>query len=402
LLFLSQTLPYPPDSGVQARTFNILRLLAGTFDITALCFYRWKRGTLRSDVQASVMALKEWADVECFPIEQEHSRVRFVWDHVRSLLRRRVYTKFVYESRDYERRLRDVLRSASFDLVHMDSLDLADYLPLLGQLPVVCVHHNVESQLLRRRAKAEPRWRGAYLTYQAKLMELQERLWCQQVALNITVSDKDRTAFQGMAPAGRFITVPNGVDVEFFRPEPGLEDGLVFVGGNTWFPNKDALEYFCSSILPVIRCSGSDVPVRWVGWSSQSDQELYAKQYGIELTGHVEDIRPYVRDAACYVVPLRVGGGTRVKIVHAWAMGSAVVSTSIGCEGLTAVDGENILIRDTPEEFSDAVRAVLEDPELRRRLGTNARTTAEQQYAWQALEAPMIREYLDLIDRKRP
>ncbi|HEV2130469.1 MAG TPA: glycosyltransferase family 4 protein, partial [Longimicrobiaceae bacterium] len=116
-----------------------------------------------------------------------------------------------------------------------------------------------------------------------------------------------------------------------------------------------------------------------------------------ELTGYVEDPRPFVRDAACYVVPLRVGGGTRLKILEAWGMGKAVVSTSIGCEGLDAVDGENILIRDTPETFAEAVRAVLHDPELRGRLGAAARATAERRYSWEVIGGPMVRRYLELI-----
>jgi glycosyltransferase involved in cell wall biosynthesis len=401
LLFLSQTLPYPPDSGVQVRTYNILRLLARTFDVTALCFYRWKGGAVQRDVEASVAALSSLADVQAFPIPQEHRRERFVWDHLRSVMLRRVYTAFVYESRDFRARLLDVLRSGRFDLVHADSLDLAAYLPLIGRTPVVCVHHNVESLLLRRRASAErTAWRRAYLRYQAKLTQEEERDWCERVDLNVTVSEKDRAALQHLAPNGKFTVVPNGVDDSIYRPAPGREDGIVFVGGNTWFPNQDALDYFCDAILPRIRDAGETASVRWVGWASESEQQSYRARYGVELTGYVEDIAPYVQDAACYVVPLRVGSGTRVKILYAWAMGKAVVSTSIGCEGLAAKDAENILVRDTPEEFADAVRAVLHDGELRRRLGENGRKTVEQLYSWEVIGEPMIHHYLDLVQPK--
>ncbi len=398
LLFLCQTLPYPPDSGVQIRTYNILRLLARTFDVTALCFYRWKGGAVQRDPDASVAALRRLVDIEAFRIPQEHSRVRFAWDHLRSLAHRRVYTAFVYESRDFRARLLEVLRSFSFDLVHVDSLDLAGYLPLVRPTPVVCVHHNVESLLLRRRARAERTpWRRAYVAYQAALTEREERFWCERVAVNVTVSDQDRSALQRLAPAGKFTLVPNGVDVSMFRPARGREDGIVFVGGNTWFPNRDALAYFCEAILPPLRAAGEAAPVRWIGWASQEDRQRYAAHQGVELTGYVKDIRPYVEGAACYVVPLRVGSGTRVKILYAWAMGKAVVSTSIGSEGLAAVDGENILIRDAPGQFAEAVRAVLHDKELRRRLGENGRATVEERYSWEVIGQPMIRQYLDLI-----
>ncbi|MEO8029747.1 MAG: glycosyltransferase family 4 protein, partial [Gemmatimonadota bacterium] len=123
----------------------------------------------------------------------------------------------------------------------------------------------------------------------------------------------------------------------------------------------------------------------------------FAADPGIELTGYVQDVRPYVHDAGCFIVPLRIGGGTRLKILDAWAMGKAVVSTSIGCEGLRAVDGQNILIRDSPKEFAEAVALVLRDAALRQRLGAAARQTVEETYSWEVLSQPMIEAYLGVI-----
>lgn len=395
LLFLCQTLPYPPDGGVQIRTYNVLRLLSREFDVTALCFYRWKGGTVQRELESSLGALRELCKVDAFPIPQEHNRARFVWDHLRSALSGRVYTWFVHESRDYERRLKGLVGGKSFDLVHVDSLDLARYLRLVGDTPIVCVHHNVESELLRRRAAVERRpWIRAYLRHQAGLTRREEARWCPRVALNVAVSEEDRAVLRRIAPGGNYLIVPNGVDVNFFRPHPGAGDGLVFVGGNTWFPNRDALQYFCESILPHIRKGGAEPRVRWIGRASEAEVRHYRERYGVDLTGYVEDIRPYVRDAACYVVPLRVGGGTRLKILDAWAMGKAIVSTSIGCEGLDAVDGENVLVRDTPEGFAEAVRSVLEDPDLCRKLGESGRRTVETHYSWEVIGEGMIDGYL--------
>jgi glycosyltransferase involved in cell wall biosynthesis len=400
-LFLCQTLPYPPDGGVQIRTYNVLRLLSTEFEVTALCFYRWKGGTVQRELESSLAALRELCEVEAFPIPQEHSRARFVWDHLRSMLFRRVYTWFAHESREYERRLRQLLRRESFDLVHVDSLDLARYLRLVGDIPIVCVHHNVESALLSRRAAVERRpWARAYLRHQARLTRREEVRWCPRVALNVAVSEEDRAQLQRIAPAGEYMVVPNGVDLGFFRPRPGGEDGLVFVGGNTWFPNRDALQYFCEAILPHIRSGGLQPRVRWVGRASESEVRYYRERYSVDLTGYVEDIRPYVADAACYVVPLRVGGGTRLKILDAWGMGKAIVSTSVGCEGLAVVDGENMLVRDTPDGFAAAIRAVLEDGGLRRRLEENGRRTAETRYSWKVIGGPMIDRYLTLALRE--
>jgi glycosyltransferase involved in cell wall biosynthesis len=394
LLFLAQTLPFPPDGGAAIRGYNVLRLLARDYDVTALCFYR--RATT-PDLAGSVAALRAIAcTVEVFPIEQEHSGIRLTWDHARSLLTGRAYTVYAYESARFRAALLDRLRSTRFDLVHMDSLDLSGYLQLLAGQRVILGHHNVESSLLHRRAANESSFpRRAYLRHQARLTEREERRWLSRVALNIAVSDGDARDLAALAPAARMAVVPNGVDVEKFVPGASSErSGIAFVGGMSWFPNADALEYFAQDILPLIRESDGAVTVTWVGRASPEEIERYAR-IGITLTGHVDDIRPCVDRAACYVVPLRIGGGTRLKILDGWAMGKAIVSTSIGCEGLDAIDGKNILVRDDPRSFAAAVIAVLRDSGLRASLEREGRVTAEQTYSWEVIGAAIRRAYGD-------
>src|SRR2546425_8588512 len=156
LLFLCQTLPYPPDGGVWIRTYHVLRLLARAFDITALCFERSGSAGRGADrhLAAGDAALGRFADLDVFAIPQQHNRLRFVWDHFRSTASGHVYTTYLYESRAFRDRLTELLRTKCFDLVHMDSLDLAAYLPACDGLPVICVHHDIESALLRRRHAA--------------------------------------------------------------------------------------------------------------------------------------------------------------------------------------------------------------------------------------------------------
>jgi glycosyltransferase involved in cell wall biosynthesis len=401
LLFLCQTLPYPPDGGVWIRTYHVLRLLARAFDITALCFERAASagsGTVWSEA-AGKDGLGRFADVEVFAIPQKHSRIRYVWDHLRSTAAGRIYTAYLYESPAFRRRLREWLRSRTFDLVHADSLDLAEYLPLCGNLPVVCVHHDVESALLRRRAGVErTRWRRAYLGFQAGLMDAVERRWCEKVALNVAVSERDGALLRRIAPNARIAVVPNGVDTEEFRPGATPAAGVAYVGGTTPFPNLDALQFFCGQILPHLRTAPGDPPVRWIGRASPEQRRQYREQFGVELTGYVEDVRPAMRQAACHIVPLRTGGGTRVKILNSWAMGKPVVATSVGCEGLDAADGENILIRDDPKAFAQAVRAVLVDGELRRRLSDGGRATVERRYSWDVVGAELIESYLAIAN----
>lgn len=403
LLFLAQTLPFPTDTGVAIRTFNVMRLLARDFDVTALCFYRRAVRPTPAHVRESVAALEAHARTEAFPIPQEHSRARLLRDHLASVLRGRVYTAFTYESAEFRRRLRDLVRGDAFDVVHLDSLDLSGYLDELpAGMPVVCAHHNVESSLLARRAAVEESApRRAYLRHQARLMAGEERRCCPRFSLNTAVSEPDQAAFQRMVPGARFTVVPNGVDTGSFRPAPALAKPgtVVFVGGYNWFPNRDALAHFCDDVLPRLREGGCRPRVRWVGQAPEEVRAEFRDRHGVELTGYVDDTRPLVHEAACYVVPLRVGGGTRLKILDAWAMGMAVVSTSVGCEGLDARDGENILVRDDPAGFAAATRRVLEDDALRARLGEGARRTAEEVYDWEVIGRSMAREYLALLPR---
>lgn len=399
ILFLAQTLPFPPDGGVKIRTYNILRLLARDFDVTALCFYR---RAITRDVEAAGEALTRFARVEAFPIPQEHAPHRLLWDHARSVARRRTYTAYAYESAQYRTRLRQFLRSESFDLVHADSLDLSGYFGELGSLPVVCVHHDAQSLLLKRRAEHDRAlWRRAYLRHQAALMAREEAYWCPRVALNVVVSAKDRDYLAGIAPGARLLVVPNGVDTTKFQPSVADTTGsIVFVGGATWAPNLDGMGFFAEKILPLLRARGITAPVEWVGRIGQATREHFANS-GVDLVGFVEDIRPTVSRARCYIVPLRIGGGTRIKILDAWAMGKAIVTTTIGCEGLAAVDGENALIRDTPEAFADAICAILNDSELRSKLGSAGRRTVEQSYGWAAIGDEMNRAYRAVIDDTR-
>ena len=393
LLFASQLLPYPLDLGSRIRTYNVVRQLAKSYDLTMLCFYRDEAGEDRLGVEERVRALSRFGKVEAFPIPQERSRSRLAWDHLRSLLTGKVYTRFVYDSRDFERRLREELAGGGYELVHFDSLDLARYLPLADGHPVVLTHHDATSVQLGRRAAEEVtalrRW---YLSRQTELMRREEGL-CREVSINITVSPVDRDTLDEIAGGGRFEVVPNGVDVEFFAPEERPRQGVVFVGGATWFPNRDALDFFCSEILPPLRERVPDVPVTWVGRASEEDRARYREEYGVELTGYVDDIRPYVHAAACIVVPLRIGSGTRVKILDAWAMGKAIVSTGVGAEGLGAVDGEHLLIRDGPVEFAEGVASVVTDPELGARLGRRGREYVEEKYSWDSIGERMRELY---------
>ena len=339
LLYLCQTLPYPPDSGVHLRSYNILKVLSQSFEVTTLCFYRKSTRRGIESIQKGLDGLRELGEARAHPIPAEHSRLRRVWDHFRSIVTGRVYTRYEYESKGFASDLKKGIEDERFDLVHIDSLDLSAYLPAFDPLPVACTHHNVESELLERRGRASsPPWTAAYLRVQAWLAQREERRWCPRVDLNVVVSERDRDLLRCLAPEARFLVVPNGVDIDYFRPGDSEEEGIVFVGGYGWYPNREGMEFFCEEILPGIRRSIPDVPVTWVGRAPDGVRRRFAERYDVRLTGYVEDVRPYIERSACYVVPLRVGGGTRLKVLDASAMGKAIVSTSLGWGWLSKTD----------------------------------------------------------------
>jgi glycosyltransferase involved in cell wall biosynthesis len=404
LLFLAQCLPYPPHSGVAARTYNVLKQLQEAYDIDLVAFYRINHQPNRAALDAAREALGRVADfvADPAPIPNEHSPLRNLWDHMRSVISGRVYTYYEYDSRAFAQRLRAVLRARPPDLVHMDSLDLHRWLPELPEVPIACTHHDIDSELLRSRARRlEHALLRNYLRLQADRSERVARQLCPGFALNIMMSEMDAGRLQTLAPSAATLVVPNGTDTEYFRPNgaKSVPGRVVFVGPTFNFPNKDAVEFLLSDIWPRIRGADRATSLRLIGRNAPADQSRYAAQSGVTPLGHVADVRPALAEANCCVVPIRVGSGTRIKILDAWAMGKAVVSTSIGCEGLDAMDGANILIRDTADDIADAVLEVLSDATLRSRLERNARRTATETYSWNVVGKQIRSAYDELLAR---
>jgi len=397
LLFLSHRLPYPPHNGAAIRTWNILRLLAADFEVEGVCFDRPDRHLAHVPLAERLAAMQEHGRFTLLPIPQLSSRPRLVADHVRSVVTGRPYTWYVHESGEAERAVRELLHRFDPHVVHVDSMDMVRLLPLLEGRPTVVTHHNVESQLLERRSAGESAaWRRRYLHLQAERLRRAEAEWMPRVALNVVVSPEDEEVFRTIAPRARYAVVPNGVDVDFFRPRPGPTEGCVFVGGTTWHPNRDALHWFAGEILPRLRARGEQSPVTWVGRVTDEERREFDGVAGLHLTGYVDDIRPHLARAACFIAPMRFGGGTRLKLLDAWAMGKAIVSTSPGAEGLGGVDGGDLVLAEDADAFADAVIRVLRDPALQTRLGQGGRAAVEARFSWEVIGRRMSDLYREV------
>src|SRR5436190_11814818 len=215
------------------------------------------------------------------------------------------------------------------------------------------------------------------------------------------MSEVDARILRTLAPGAATTVVPNGTDTEYFQPN-GTETvagRVVFVGPTHSHPNRDAVEFLLEEIWPGVRAANRATSLRLVGGNAPPDRSRYDAVPGVTALGTLPDIRPALAEARCCVVPIRIGGGTRLKILDAWAMGKAVVSTSSGCEGLEVTDGEDILIHDAPDAIADAVLQVLHDGGLRSRLERNGRRLAVERYSWDLIGGQLRAAYDDLLGR---
>lgn len=381
-----------------------MRLLADRFELQIICFDRIgsSRHASAAARDEAIEHLRQFGTIEVFPVPQADSRLRFLWDHLRSLLSAKVFTHYRHKSAEFRTRLNELLEFDEFDLVHVDTLDLLNVLPLLNGKIVTCTHHNVESELLNERARVESAWViGRYIRYQAQLQRKAEQIWCPRVAMNITVSDRDAEVLQDIAPDGNFVTIPNGVDLERVTPAQavGASIDVLGLGGLTWFPNRDAARFLGEDILPLVRLAmPREILATWVGQGSTSDRAVLENRHGIRAPGFVDSVLPYVHRATCYVLPYRLGGGSRLKLLEALAAGAAIVTTTVGAMGVDIRHEYNALIADTPEQFAHEVVRVLTDQALSLRLAQNARKTAVSLYGWEAIGRKIGDCYTNLMN----
>jgi sugar transferase (PEP-CTERM/EpsH1 system associated) len=278
-----------------------------------------------------------------------------------------------------------LLAGGRVDLCVADFLVAVPNVPMGGPVPVVLFEHNVEHVIWKRLAQAPgPVWRRALLELEWRKMRRFEAAACTQADLTLAVSEADRRLLAATAPAARVAAVETGVDIEYFAPNGWHEKPatIVFTGSLDWYPNEDAVAHFVDEILPRVRAEVGAARFVVVGRNPSAKLREAAEAAGAVVTGTVDDVRPYLAEATVCVVPLRIGGGTRLKIFEALAMAKPVVSTTIGAEGLPVTPGEHLVLADGPEDFARAVVALLRDPARRRALAAAGRALVEQRFSW--------------------
>ncbi|MEX0900011.1 MAG: glycosyltransferase [Gammaproteobacteria bacterium] len=373
---------WPKNTGGRLRSFHILDELSRRHRVTVI--------TTHSPEEDEDALRRELPFCERVVSVPRTPPKWHTWRFVAALLRAWWTGLPVDAVRCADRRVRDeverALSSGEVDLCVADFLCAIPNVPLRGPVPVVHFSHNVEHMIWRRMAAVEKRtWRRTLLEGEARKLQLYEADACIRANLTIAVSEQDRAQLQQTAPGSTISSIPTGVDIDYFAPSdaPQLPDHLVFTGSMDWQPNEDAMLWFMSSILPLVRRKIPGASLTIVGRNPSKRLRGAARDADVGVTGTVEDVRPYIAKSPVYVVPLRIGGGTRLKIFEALSMSKALVSTRIGAEGLPLESGRHFIEADEPQAFADAVVALLRDPARRTALGEAGRDLMVNRYAWQ-------------------
>ena len=396
ILFVTSRLPFPPTEGHQLRAWHLLRAAAEKHRVTLLSLRRPDEQPLPEHLPG--IDLEGIHQVDLPALRWPHQVAGLA---LRGLLPGRNLLDQRYRPLALQQRFDRLVHQA--DLVHLDILAVAGLLERVPKdVPTVLNEHNVESLLAHKRVDIEKRPLHRWLLrLKNRGLESFERSACARADRVLACSQEDAERLLALAPGCRVSVVPNGVDLKAFRPgSPGIEKGgsMVFVGHMDWFPNRDGIEFFIAEVLPLLKAH-YNLNLEVIG-RNPNPSVPKAESGRVKFSGFVDDLQARVQRAAVFIVPLRAGSGTRLKILEAMAMGKAIVSTRIGAEGIGLVDGDSACLVDTAEEFADAINRLLNDPELRDRLGRRARHLAEQHYGWTVIGERLLATYDSLLQEQ--
>jgi polysaccharide biosynthesis protein PslH len=411
ILILTPQLPYPPHQGTTIRNFNLIAGLARRHELDLLTFLspgqtapvevggrgagdEGGRSPAPGAFQAPITPL-QWM-CRSIVAEPQPSRKlsRRAWD---TLFNPLPDMALRLASPVMAGHLARLIHENEYDVIQVEGIEMAPYvLGLTGRSRLIFDDHNAEYLLQRRTfltdARRPRRWlAAAYSLVQWRKLTAYERRICQFAGRVVAVSEADREALRRLSPGLDVKVVPNGVDLDFYRPgvlppAPGLSPhALVFTGKMDYRPNVDAVLWFAEAVLPLVLAQVPGARFYVVGQQPHARLEALDGRPAITITGRVPDVRPYIAGAAVYVVPLRIGGGTRLKVLEAMAMGQAVVSTRLGCDGFPFEDGRQVRLADSAEAFAATVVELLLQRAQAAALGRAARAEVERQYGWDAI-----------------
>jgi polysaccharide biosynthesis protein PslH len=373
----------PLDTGGKLRTYNILRHLDARHELTYLSYYGGRHDRY---YEQEITRHLRGAQTLYTAAPDETSLERYL-DYLRRFPQRAPYAVSKFTDPEVQRRLAEWIPQRRFDVAVCDFLSSALNFPAELATPTVLFQHNVETVLWKRKAQFEERWIDRVVSrIEYAKMRRCEPAQARRFHHVIAVSEQDRQAMSWMVDPSHISVVPTGVDLSKYQYDPAARPAapiVVFTGSMDWEANIDGVEYFCREIWPSVLARVPAARFQIVGRDPHPRVKKLASP-SVQVTGTVPSIVDYLRPAAVFIVPLRIGGGTRIKIYEGMAMGKATVSTTVGAEGLDVHHEHDILLADEPRAFADCLVRLLTDESERRRLEAAAAATARK-YDWSVI-----------------
>ncbi len=397
ILVLDEEFPFPPNTGKRIRSFSLFSRLGKNHEVSYLAY-----GDADS-LASKALKMVDLNAIAVADVKPDKFGPLFYLRLAANLLSGLPYIVTSHYSDLFKSEFVRQVDAFKPDLILCEWTPYAKFAEDIKGIPRVVSAHNVESRIWRRYYETEnnpaKKW---YIARQVEKLERFEKEVFASFEGIMAVSQSDACEIKNICPEARVDVVDNGVDLDYFNHEAQKvdENSLVFVGSMDWRPNQDAVTFFVKEIFPLIRQKKPEAHAVFVGRKPPEFIHAYNDIDGIEVTGSVKDIRPYVHSSAVYVVPLRIGGGTRLKILDAMAMHKPIVSTVVGAEGLDVTDRENILLAKTAQSFADQVVRLMDDKALQEKLAKKGRELVEAKYGWDSLAAK-LENFLIEVARSR-
>lgn len=385
-LIVTPKLPYPPNDGGNIRMFNMIKHFHKYYDMDLVSFTICKYTSEDMDYLKSF-----FRNIYTLDFKSPFSKI--LWMTLTSFISKRPIIYIRYYQNEMIRLLTRMSSQVNYDLAFFSNMHMAQYCYLFPRAFKILDAHNNDIRIMRRWSDTQTNIIKRLFGYtQTSCIENFYKRMLPFLNAVITVSEKEREEFDKLCPGANLIVCRNGVDLDHYKSDaPAEKDGsLLYTGDMSWWPNTDASLYFIRDIFPLIKQKKPEVRLVLAGREPPFSL-LTLRGKDIEITGYVEDIRPYFQKAGVFVVPLRAGGGTRLKILEAMAMKVPVVSTSVGCEGLEVENERHLIIRDNPGEFAKAVISILTNQELQEKLTSEAYFLILSEYNWETILGNLAR-----------
>ncbi len=395
ILLITNNVPYPPNSGFPLRVYNLLYRIAKKHKVWLATFSEGEEDStdldhLRKICSGVETVIFQNAGALAHPLQA----VDYIWRGIPPTLR-------MYESSGMVEKIKRLTSEVDFDIVQIEDSHMSTYLDLLPDSVIprtVLTFHDVNFDKYERISRLEPKpTRKIRSWLHSRMMRRWEPYHAEKFGRCIVMSNSDRDLLAAANPKLKISVIPNGVDTKLYPqlPFPQNTFRILFVGNMAYRPNIDAVTFFCEDIYPRIKMEFPKIEF-WIVGKDPSPEVLRLKGNGIKVTGQVDDLTPYYMDSAVCVAPLRAGGGTRLKILEAMALGRPVVTTSIGCEGLEVKHGTHLFIADQPEQFAEYTLQLLKDKQQWLELTKQARALAGKYYDWDVIAQSHLNLYEEI------